>query len=123
MDAIPGPEYLATANSLGFSISVRFTISFFRIRDKLTSAFPGCRTRDRPFYYQLVFLRFHRLPSLLSRDAVGLAYDGVVDCPFSCAGLPTGNEKPHQGKSEHEYEEEQYELIVNDEARARRTGV
>lgn len=104
LDAIPGPEYLATANSLGFSISAAgraigpFIISWFF---SVSTGFPPYSPGMQLVWLMLVLLT---VPSLV------LAYQ-------------LGNEKPHQGKSEHEYEEEQYELIVNDEARARRTGV
>ncbi|XAO26623.1 hypothetical protein I312_105461 [Cryptococcus bacillisporus CA1280] len=104
LDAIPGPEYLATANSLGFSISAAgraigpFIISwFFSISTGFSPYSPGM---------QLVWI----VMVLLTVPSLVLAYQ-------------LGGEERHQGKSEHGYEEEQYELIGNDNTRVRGTGV
>ncbi|OXG20565.1 hypothetical protein C366_02100 [Cryptococcus neoformans Tu401-1] len=102
LDAIPGPEYLATANSLGFSISAAgraigpFIVSwFFSVSTGFSPSSPGM---------QLAWI----VMVLLTVPSLVLAYQ-------------LGDEERHQGKREQEYEEEQYELIVNDETGARRT--
>lgn len=104
LDAIPSPEYLATANSLGFSISAAgraigpFIISwFFSISTGFSPYSPGM---------QLVWI----VMVLLTVPSLVLAYQ-------------LGGEECHQGKSEHGYEEEQYELIINGDTRVRGTGV
>ncbi|UOH83765.1 hypothetical protein LQV05_006502 [Cryptococcus neoformans] len=104
LDAIPGPEYLATANSLGFSISAAgraigpFIVSwFFSVSTGFSPSSPGM---------QLAWI----VMVLLTVPSLVLAYQ-------------LGDEERHQGKREQEYEEEQYELIVNDEMGARRAGM
>lgn len=47
----------------------------------------------------------------------------LLTVPSLVLAYQLGGEERHQGKSEHGYEEEQYELIGNDNTRVRGTGV
>lgn len=47
----------------------------------------------------------------------------LLTVPSLVLAYQLGDEERHQGKREQEYEEEQYELIVNDEMGARRAGM
>lgn len=47
----------------------------------------------------------------------------LLTVPSLVLAYQLGGEECHQGKSEHGYEEEQYELIINGDTRVRGTDV